>query len=145
MSTPALNAAEKARILSLCPVFAGVPPRDLGVLAEMMGTERLAAGETLFGSGEPSDRVCVVARGALSVLLPGQERPVRTLGPGDLLGEYGMFAHAGRTATVRAEGDAVVLSLGYPRFRAFLLQFPESALVLLRTAVERLVALEAAP
>jgi len=143
MNTTALSVDEKVRVLSTCPVFAGAPPGDRRVLAEMMGTERLAAGEALFESGDPSDRIYVVASGSLSVVLPGHAQPVRTLGPGDFLGEYGMFTDMARTATLRADAAAVLISLDYPRFRAYLLQFPEAALVLLKEAVRRLIALEA--
>ncbi len=143
MKTTVLSVAERMQALGKCPAFARVPAGDLSVLAEMVETERLAEGEVLFERGEPSTSVYVLASGALGVWLPGRSEPVRRLGVGDLLGEYGMFSRRGRTATVKAETPAVLLSLDYPRFRAFLVQFPESALVLLEIAVHRLTAAEA--
>ncbi|MBI5394962.1 MAG: cyclic nucleotide-binding domain-containing protein [Verrucomicrobia bacterium] len=142
MKTTALTVAARTRTLSTCPLFAGIPPADRALLAEMMETERLRAGETLFQAGDPSDRVYVVGEGRLAVFLPDETQPVRTLGPGDIIGEYGMFLNRGRSATLKAETDAALVSLDYTRFRSFLLRFPEAALVLLRTAVERLVAAE---
>jgi len=144
MNTTPLSPAERSRALAVCPVFSDIPAEELCVLAEMLETERFAAGATLFERGDPGDRVFLVVRGRLSVYLPDRPEPVRGLGPGDLLGEYAMFAGQARTATVRAETDAVLLSLDERRFRTFLLRFPEATLVLLRTAVERLVAAEAA-
>ncbi|MCY2927534.1 MAG: cyclic nucleotide-binding domain-containing protein [Planctomycetota bacterium] len=141
-STAALTAAQRVQALGACPVFSSVPPGDLGVLAEMMQTEYLLVGEILFESGDPSDRTCVVVSGRLAILLPGRSDPVRRLGPGELLGEYGMLAGSVRTASVRAEADTVLLSLDYRRFRAFLIHFPETMFVLFRTAVQRLIALE---
>jgi CRP-like cAMP-binding protein len=134
--------AEKLSALGACPLFAGVSPAERALLAEMMRTEHLAAGELLFEAGEPSECVYVLAAGALEVLLPGEAVPVRRLVAGDLLGEYGLVASRARTATVRASSDAVLLSLDYQRFRAFLLRFPEAMLVLLKTAVARLMAAE---
>ncbi len=142
MRTPALPAAEKLRILGRCPLFSGIPAADLAVLAEMMRTEYVAAGELLFQSGEYSDCAYVVAAGTLGVYLPSESLPVRALSPGDLLGEYGMLVDLARTATVRAATDAVLLSLDYQRFRAFLLRFPEATLALLKTAVARLIEAE---
>jgi len=142
MSARALTIGERIQTLGMCPVFTGVAPDGLALLAEMLETERYRAGEAVFECGDPSDRAFVVASGSLSVCVPGQPTPVRTLGPGDLVGEYGMFSGMTRTATLRAAADAVLLSLEYPRFRAFLLQCPEGALVLLKAAVERLVAAE---
>lgn len=138
----ALTNAEKTSVLGACPVFAGVPPAELATLAEMMETEYLGAAEVLFEAGETCEDIYVVASGTLDVLLPPESRPVRTLGRGDLLGEYGMFSNQARTATVRTETDSVLLSLDYRRFRVFLLRFPESTLVLLRTTVERLLSAE---
>ena len=143
MTAACLNVAERIRILGICPVFSAVPADSLGVLAEMMETERFGAGEVLFEHGDSSDRIYVVAAGSLSVLLPGGADPARTLGPGELLGEYGMFSALARTATVKARTQAVLMSLDYQRFRAFLLQFPEATLALLKTAVQRLIAAEA--
>lgn len=137
-----LPTATKLSVLGRCGVFARIPADALGVLAEMVHCETLEPGELLFEQGEPSDRVCVVAQGALSVLVAGKPDPVRIVGPGDLLGEYGMFAGQLRTASARAEEPTTVLSLGYERFRAFLLQFPEATLSLLATAVTRLVEAE---
>ncbi len=85
-----------------------------------------------------------MADGKLGIFLDPAGKPVRILGPGELLGEYGMFIGLFRTATVRADSSAVLLSLDYQRFRAFLLQFPQSALVLMKIAVQRLVAAESA-
>ena len=143
MNGTSLSAAERVQALGLCPVFAAVPANHRALLAEMMDTERLREGEVLFERGEPSDRIYVVVSGRLSVFVAARAEPVRELGPGQLLGEYGMFSESARTATVRAATEAVLLSLGYPRFRAFLLQFPEATLVLLQIAIERLVASEA--
>ncbi len=140
--TTILTAAQRMQTLSVCTVFSAVPARDLGVLAEMMQTERLRADELLFEQGEPSDRVYVVAGGSLAVLLPGRAEAIRHLGSGEILGEYGMFSGLVRTATVKAETEAVLLSLDYRRFRAFLAEFPESMFVLMGSVVHRLIALE---
>jgi len=137
-----ISATEKIRTLGTSPVFSRIPSSDLSILAEMMKTERFGAGDVLFEYGDPSDTIYVIAEGSLSVFAPGGSEPVRTMGPGELLGEYGMFSALVRSATVKADTDAALLSLEYQRFRAFLLQFPESTLTLFKTTVERLVALE---
>lgn len=142
MRTTALTIAEKLRTIETCPLFSGVPTAELSVLAEMMKTEHLRADEILFQAGEYSDTVYVVASGTLNAYLPNDPLPIRALTPGDLLGEYGLLANLTRTATVRASTDAVLLCLDYPRFRAFLLRFPETTLVILKTTVARLVAAE---
>jgi len=137
-----LSVADKTRTIGICPALPGIPPADAGLLAEIMQTEHLDAGGMLFEHGDPSDRIYVVAKGTLRVSLPGAGESARKLEAGDLFGEYGLFHGLLRTATVSAETESVLLSLDYGRFRAFLLRFPESALALLSTAIDRLVALE---
>jgi len=142
MTAPRLSTAAKLTALSRCDVFARIPSDALGVLAEMMEAESLGAGDLLFERGEPSDAVFVVAAGTLAVHGADRAEPVRTLGPSELVGEYGMFAGQTRTATVTATDDSTVLSLDYERFRAFLHQFPQAMFELLATAVQRLVEAE---
>lgn len=142
MTTTALPTATKLNALGRCDVFARVPVDNMSVLAEMMETESLGAKDVLFERGEPSDRVYVVVSGALSVFVPGRSEVVRALGPGQLLGEYGMFAGQVRTASVRATEASMLVSLDYGRFKAFLHQYPEATFALLATAVSRLVEAE---
>lgn len=142
MTFAQLSTAAKLNALGRCDVFARVPPETMGVFAEMMETESLGAGDMLFERGEPSDRVYVVVSGTLSVFVEGRDEPVRSLGAGQLLGEYGMVAGQVRTASVRADAAATLISLDYHRFRKFLHQFPEATFALLATAVGRLVEAE---
>lgn len=141
MKPTELSIEDKGFALSRSAVFSRLAATSAQLLAETMKTERLAAGEVLFEAGDVSDRVYLLVEGTLKVTV-GSHRS-RALRPGDLLGEYGMFAGLTRTATVTAESPATLLSLDYPRFRAFLLAVPGAALVLLQVAVERMLEVEA--
>lgn len=138
-----MNAAEKTRLLHGSPVFGGLAPESLAVLAEMMHDERFVAGSVVCVKGEPADSVFVVASGTLAVFVGNDTVPVRELGVGDVLGEYGMFGSRERTATVRAVSDAALLSLDYERLHDFLFAFPDVMWAMLRLAVERLADAEA--
>lgn len=137
-----MRTSEKTVVLSTCTVFAGVPPTELALLAEMMQTEHLRDGEILFAEGELADRIYVVAKGQLEVFLPGELGPVRMLKAGDLLGEYALFTNRTRTATIKAVSAVTLMSLDYTRFQTFLRHFPEATLILLKTTVERLISAE---
>ena len=108
-----------------------------------MHEEHFASGETVCCSaGDIGDRVYLVMSGGLDVALPGQGGcgPASSL-PGDLFGEYGMFDGGLRTATVTCREDSTrLLTLDYARFRAFLLDFPETMLSVFGTTVHRLLA-----
>ena len=137
-----LTKAQKLDVLRASPVFADADAHVLESLAEVMQTERFAAGEVVFEFGEEADRVLIVAEGALSVFLPEGAAAVRTLRRGETIGEYGMVIGGGRTSTVTADETSAVLSLDYQRFEVFLTRYPSALFCLFETAVWRLIALE---
>ncbi len=95
------------------------------------------AGDLLARDGEPPDSVLVVTAGELE-LRDGARTPVRRLGPGAVLGEYGIFPGAAMPGTATALTAGSALALDHQRFERFLLAFPETTLALLRQTVERL-------
>ena len=137
-----MKTTDKLAALTSCAVFRGASFNELSLLAEMMGVEKVRAGEILLQAGDFSDRIYVVVEGCLSVFLPNSQTPARQIRPGELIGEYGMFSDRVRTATVKADMESFLLSLDYIRFRVFLLQYPEATLALLKSAVERLLRAE---
>lgn len=137
-----ISTADKQACLQSCSLFSGLDAGTLAVLAEAVDTEVYAEQEDVCLHGEQADGVYVVLRGTLGIYLPGGQAPVRTLGPGSIVGEYGMFSGT-RTASLRAETETTLLSMDYERFRSFLFQYPEAMYGLLAVAVERLSEAEA--
>jgi len=136
-----IDEAEVALRLSLLrksAVFASVPTADLKILATMFATHRYADGVTICSAGEPATCMYAIQLGEVEVRLPGNDAIVATLGPAEVVGEYGMFRQEGRTATLVARGDTIVLALDYQRFKRFLMAFPESMLALMSLTVSRL-------
>jgi CRP/FNR family transcriptional regulator, cyclic AMP receptor protein len=140
---PSLDSAARRQILASNDTFARIGPEQQRVIAEIMRVEEFGAGELVFERGELADCVLVIAEGQLEVFVPDCEGPVETLGPGALLGEYGLFSGFERLATVKARTATRVLTLDYERFRAFLFQFPEAMFSLFKVAVGRLMAANA--
>ena len=137
-----MNSRDRTQTLAGSKTFGTIPRSELEVLGDMMRAESFRAGSVVAEAGEPADCVYVIATGTLSVYLPGGATPMRTLGPGDVLGEYGMLTGAVRTATVKASEDATLLSLDYERFKAYLLRFPEALWALFESAARRLLEAE---
>ncbi len=136
-----IGIGERENCLKSCRLFSGMAPAAVRLLAESMETEIFAAMETVCRHGEEADRLYVVLAGRLAVLLTGAERPVQYLAAGDIFGEYGMFIGT-RLATVRAEEESILLSLGYVQGRVFFLAQPEALMELLAVAARRLRAAE---
>lgn len=133
-----LEVKARVEVLARSSVFGSVPASDLKVLAMMFERRNLADGEILCHAGDPADCVFAVAEGVVDVLLPGAIATVVERKVGDVVGEYGMFLSARRSATLRARGPTSVLTLRYSHFRRFMLAFPESMLALFELCVSRL-------
>jgi CRP-like cAMP-binding protein len=138
------ETTRRVALLRKSGVFAEVENRELELLATMFERRSLAAGETLCRAGDEAREVYVVAAGRVGVR-NGHDRGKRgraelaTAGPGTVIGEYGLVTpDARRTATLQAVGRAEVLSLDYPRFRQFVLAFPQCSLAMLGVTVQRL-------
>jgi len=107
------------------------------LLAMMFKRRDLADGEVLCRAGDPADSVFAVASGEIGVSRPGSATPVAHKRAGDIVGEYGMFLPAGRSATLVARGPTSVLVLDCEHFKRFLLAFPQAMLALFGEAVRQ--------
>jgi monoamine oxidase len=137
-----LSGAEvnaRVNILLASDLFAAVPQNELRILATMFESVSFEAGATLCQAGDVADRVYVIADGVVNVQFADGSLAA-VLKSGSVAGEYGLFHSGRRTATLVARQPTEVLSLDYPRFRIFLLAFPEAMYSLLRLTVETLFA-----
>jgi CRP/FNR family transcriptional regulator, cyclic AMP receptor protein len=72
-----------------------------------------ADGEVIIRQGEPGECMYVVLEGAADVVREhdGGETLLATLGPGDFTGEMALFEREVRSASVRARGEARILTV----------------------------------
>ena len=77
-------------------------------------------GEIICREGEEGRSMYVVQSGKVNVVkkITDGELVLKTLETGDIFGEMALFDHLPRSATVRAEGEAVVLSIDKKGFFA---------------------------
>ncbi|MBW2278957.1 MAG: Crp/Fnr family transcriptional regulator [Deltaproteobacteria bacterium] len=132
-----ITTAQKQLCLQSCRLFSGLDSGTLGVLAAAVEVEQFAEGEEVCLHGEEADCIFVIMQGAVGVLLPGADTPIRSMGPGEIFGEYGMFKGV-RTTSIISEQRSVLLSMDYTRFKDFLFHYPDALYNLLEVAVDRL-------
>lgn len=101
-------------LLRSSPTFAALGAPELERLARSMKPVAVKAGETLMREGEPGDQAFLVAHGELEVLIG--ERPIATLGRGDLVGEIALLRGGVRTATVVSKTDSLLFELDRETF-----------------------------
>lgn len=111
--------------LAAVPLLSDLSPAELGVLGQRFEVERFDAGDAIVAEGRSGDAFYLLAAGAVSVAVDGQE--VRTLGPGDHFGEIAVLDEGRRTATVTARESVTVWSLSGTSFRLLQSEHPDVA------------------
>jgi CRP-like cAMP-binding protein len=133
----AMTAEDRSAALRASATFQGVPTDALRLLAETMEEESFGPGEVVCEEGDEALGAYVIAHGSVEVSVSG--KVVRRLGPGEIVGEYGMFEGGVRHARVVACEPASLLFVEYPRFREVLRWHPDAMFALWRTTVLRLI------
>jgi len=123
-------------LASKAPLFAGLEPADLDVLANAFEEARFASGVSIISQGE-------VARDAY-VLVSGQVRLVRndvefgSLMPGAHFGEMALIGGHGRAASVFAVDEVVTLRLSDRAWRQIAEAQPRTALKVMQGLADKL-------
>ena len=101
-------------------------------------------GEPIVRQGEMGDSMFVIQQGNVEVLREEAGRTFRltSLGPGELFGEMALFEKAPRSATVRAVGEARVLTVDKRTFLQRVQEDPSLAFRVLQTMSARIRSLD---
>jgi len=86
-------AADLARLM----MFRDIAPAHLERLAGAGRLVHFSPGQRLYRLAEPAvGSALLVLHGRLEVTLPGAERPINTIRPGDVVGEAALFSRGGK-------------------------------------------------
>lgn len=118
------------------PMFALLPLTTIERLASDLTPVPVNAGETIMREGERGDRYFIVGAGALEVTQAGKH--LRTMGPGDGIGEIALLRAVPRTATVTATTAGLLYALDSRTFLDAITGHPHSEAEANRIASERL-------
>ncbi|OLE35620.1 MAG: hypothetical protein AUG48_10165 [Actinobacteria bacterium 13_1_20CM_3_68_9] len=127
--------ADVVDTLKRVPLFAGVKGRDLDRLAKVMSDRTFTEGEAITTEGHSGIGFFVIEHGNATVSLKGEV--VRTLSPGDYIGEVALIDEGPRSATVTATTDLRCRGMAAWEFRSFVQEHPEVAWQLLQTLAAR--------
>src|SRR5947209_1296360 len=99
-------------------LFRGIPQEGLVRLSEQGAPRTFPAGARLMTQGEDSNLLYIIMRGSVKVerTHPHLKHPLvlAELGPGETVGEMGIFERVARSATVTALEDTETLELSLP-------------------------------
>lgn len=134
----AAAAAERAALsspLRSFPIFSSLSDDSLGQLIQGMREQRWSAGQLIFTRGDAGDHMFAVLSGRIRLVLAnsrGREIVLRTLGPGDILGEMALLDGEPRSADATAAEATTCLVLTRARFETVARQRPDVGLALAR-------------
>lgn len=141
LSRDGLHATVDLERLAKFPFFEGVALPLLRDIAALFATETCKEGERIVNEGEQGNKFYMIVRGKCEVLkrtADGAENRVAVLQDGDHFGEIALLHNIPRTATVRAMGPSVLLSVRQEAFHRLMDEHPNLRLALERTLLARI-------
>ena len=131
----------RVTLLRAAPVFTGLPRRLLTRLAIRFFEKAYVPGDVVFRTGEPGKALFVVAEGEVAIAragAAGEERVLRTVGPGACFGEMALIDDFPRSATARVTAPSRLLLLYKSDFDQLIEGHPRIAQVTLRNLLHLL-------
>jgi phosphoserine phosphatase RsbU/P len=129
-------------LLARIPFFTSLPGSELDRLMKELDVVNLNSGDILFHEGDPGEHLYVVVEGELEILLApdtDDELILNLLHAGEYLGEMSLLQPGGlRTASARARGNVVLLSMSREQFKGLLQRHPELANAMIGVLSQRL-------
>ncbi|MET0597655.1 MAG: cyclic nucleotide-binding domain-containing protein [Mesorhizobium sp.] len=131
---------DEVGMLRRVPLFAGVEPAKLKLLAFTSDRVSYNAGQTLFHQGDEGDAAYVILSGSADILVEsdGNQIKVAELEPNAIVGEIAILCDVSRTATVKATAPLEALRIRKDHFLRLLREFPEMTIEIVRVLADRL-------
>ena len=133
-------ADPKLDLLRRVPLFTQCKAEPLDLISRLADEVDVASGYTLMRQGDIAREFFLIVDGKVRIERDG--KTLKTLGPGDYLGEVALLSESPRTATAVTEGPTKLLVITHQGFNSLLDSSPtirmaifESVAVYLRSLV----------
>jgi len=139
--SPMTDAGSVAASLAAVPLFSGLSPDEVRLLAARFVRKRYSHGELLFSEGDLCRGLYIIDSGKLRIFKSspnGREQVLAVEGPGSSVAELPVFDGGSYPASVSAVEDSQILFISRQDLRNFCLQHPEVALKMLAVVGARL-------
>lgn len=131
---------DEVGMLRRVPLFSGVEPAKLKLLAFTSDRVTYSPGQILFSQGDEGDAAYVILSGTADILVDSEAGQIKVaeLEPNSIVGEIAILCDVSRTATVRAAGQLEALRIRKDDFLRLLKEFPEMTIEIVRVLADRL-------
>ncbi len=134
-----IGAATMYDFLKKVDLFAELADEDLYAICNSVKEVRLENGEVLFSEGDSGSRAFVIEEGQLEIIKNTGDREVllAVRQEGDVIGEMALLEEAPRMASVRARGQAKLLTIDKETLDNLLANSASAASAMLQTVLAR--------
>lgn len=131
---------DEVEMLRRIPLFAGVAPAKLKLLAFTSDRVSYKANQCLFRQGDIADAAYVILSGNADILVdtPNGSIKIAEAQHDSIVGEIGILCDVSRTATVTASTSLEALRISKDHFLKILTDYPEMAIEIMRVLASRL-------
>lgn len=131
---------EEVGMLRQVPLFSGIEPAKLKLLAFTSDRVSYRDGQDLFRQGDEGDAAYVILSGEADIIVESDTGPITVahVEPNSIVGEIAILCDVSRTATVRAKGPVETLRIRKDHFLRMLREFPEMTIEIVRVLAMRL-------
>jgi CRP-like cAMP-binding protein len=136
----ATHTDEKLELLKRTPLLAGLSRKDLEEVGRLADEVDLKADYVLMREGDVGREFFVIVEGQVRIDKGGAF--VRTMGPGEFVGDIALVTDRPRTATATTVTPCRLLVLGHREFHSLMDQYPSIRLSVLESMAMRLRDLE---
>jgi CRP-like cAMP-binding protein len=133
---------DEVGMLKRVPLFSGVEPSKLKLLAFTSDRVSYNPGQTLFHQGDEGDAAYVILSGTADILVDSETGQIKVaeLEPNAIVGEIAILCDVSRTATVMAKERLEALRIKKEHFLRMLKENPEMTIEIVRVLADRLSA-----
>ena len=138
---PATKSATSFTVLKNVPIFSSLSDQEFAFLTARVVQRKFAAGELIFGEGEPCSGLYVVESGNVRIFKSsagGREQVLSIDGPGGSIAELPVFDGGNYPASAQAITSCTLLFFSKQDFHSLCVQHPQVALKVLRVVGARL-------
>lgn len=141
-SSATTNAKIDPRALRRVKILADLTDEQLGLFANFMEVERIAAWREVVKQGESEDSMYLILEGEFRVRIRtgDKETILTTLGIGEFFGDISLFDHGPRSADVVANSEGLLLKVTSGAVRKLAAEAPAAALPFLLAVGKTLAA-----
>ncbi len=110
-------------VMAISPLFKDFDPSERKFIVERFRMRQASPGEVLIEEGKASDGLYVVLHGSVQVIAKDIE--LARLKEGEIFGEMSLLTREPAAATVRADGNAILLRLPRENFQELVVTHPQ--------------------